>query len=146
MTGNAVSTRRAVGMFILTMLAAALGRCTDMLNSLGIMVIYLLWDNPMVLGYAGFVFSVGAILAIGIVTPVMSAPKGGKFWTSVSIQLPMLPVVAMNYYELPLFAVFVNLIVIPALPVVFISGLLASAAGCFGVMPGKLLVFPAFAV
>ena len=60
MTGNAVSTRRAVGMFILTMLAAALGRCTDMLNSLGIMVIYLLWDNPMVLGYAGFVFSVGA--------------------------------------------------------------------------------------
>lgn len=78
MTGNAVSTRRAVGMFILTMLAAALGRCTDMLNSLGIMVIYLLWDNPMVLGYAGFVFSVGAILAIGIVTPVMSAPKGGN--------------------------------------------------------------------
>lgn len=146
MTGNAVSTRRAVGMFILTMLAAALGRCTDMLNSLGIMVIYLLWDNPMVLGYAGFVFSVGAILAIGIVTPAMSAPKGEKFWASVSIQLPMLPVVAMNYYELPLFAVFVNLIVIPALPVIFISGMLASAAGCFGVIPGKVLVFPAFAV
>mgnify|MGYP004654145201 FL=1 len=146
MTGNAVSTRRAVGMFILTMLAAALGRCADMLNSLGIMVIYLLWDNPMVLGYAGFVFSVGAILAIGIVTPVMSAPKGEKFWASVSIQLPMLPVVAMNYYELPLFAVFVNLVVIPALPVIFISGLLASVAGCVGAIPGKVLVFPAFAV
>ena len=146
MTGNAVSTRRAVGMFILTMLAAALGRCADMLNSLGIMVIYLLWDNPMVLGYAGFVLSASAILAIGIVTPVMSAPKGEKFWASVSIQLPMLPVVAMNYYELPLFAVFVNLVVIPALPVIFISGLLASVAGCVGVMPGKVLVFPAFAV
>ena len=146
MTGNAVSTRRAVGMFILTMLAAALGRCADMLNSLGIMVIYLLWDNPMVLGYAGFVFSVGAILAIGIVTPVMSEPKGEKFWASVSIQLPMLPVVAMNYYELPLFAVFVNLVVIPALPVIFISGLLASVAGCVGAIPGKVLVFPAFAV
>lgn len=146
MTGNAVSTRRAVGMFILTMLAAALGRCADMLNSLGIMVIYLLWDNPMVLGYAGFVFSVGAILAIGIVTPVMSAPKGEKFWASVSIQLPMLPVVAMNYYGLPLFAVFVNLVVIPALPVLFISGLLASVAGCVGAIPGKVLVFPAFAV
>lgn len=146
MTGNVVSTRRAVGMFILTMLAAALGRCADMLNSLGIMVIYLLWDNPMVLGYAGFVFSVGAILTIGIVTPVMSAPKGEKFWASVSIQLPMLPVVAMNYYELPLFAVFVNLVVIPALPVIFISGLLASVAGCVGAIPGKVLVLPAFAV
>ncbi len=44
------------------------------------MVIYLLWDNPMVLGYAGFVFSVGAILAIGIVTPSVSQPKGEKFW------------------------------------------------------------------
>ena len=146
MTGNAVSTRRAVGMFILTMLAAALGRCADMLNSLGIMVIYLLWDNPMVLGYAGFVFSASAILAIGIVTSVMSMPKGEKFWASVSIQLPMLPVVAMNYYELPLFAVFVNLVVIPALPVIFISGLLASVAGCVGAIPGKVLVFPAFAV
>ena len=51
---------------------------------------------------------------------------------AVSYTHLMLPVVAMNYYELPLFAVFVNLIVIPALPVVFISGLLASAAGCFG--------------
>ena len=91
-------------------------------------------------------FSVGAILAIGIVTPVMSAPKGEKFWASVSIQLPMLPVVAMNYYELPLFAVFVNLVVIPALPVIFIFGLLASVAGCVGAIPGKVLVFPAFAV
>ena len=157
MTGNAVSTKRAVGMFILTMLAAVFGRTGDMLNSLGFMVMVILWDNPFAIAYQGFVFSVVAILSIGIVVPFMISGVGekeksrwlklsDKFWASVAIQLPMLPVVAMNYYEIPLYAVFVNLLVIPLLPVIFISGLLASAVGCIAALPGKILVFPAFLV
>lgn len=157
MTGNAVSTKRAVGMFILTMLAAVFGRTGDMLNSLGFMVMVILWDNPFTIGYTGFIFSVVAILGIGIVVPFMISDVrekdksrwlklSDKFWSSVAIQLPMLPFVAMNYYEIPLYAVFVNLLVIPLLPVIFISGLLASAVGCIAALPGKILVFPAFLV
>lgn len=148
MTGNAVSTQRAVGMFMLTMIAAILGRTGDMLNSLGIMVLYILWNNPFLLKYSGFVFSVGAILSIGIVVPLMTAKKKNRFWTSVAIQLPMLPVVALNYYEIPVYAVFVNLIVIPLLPVIFISGLLAAIlVGLFGataIIIGKIAIFPAY--
>ena len=157
MTGNAVSTKRAVGMFILTMLAAFFGRTGDMLNSLGFMVMVILWDNPFTIGYTGFIFSVVAILGIGIVVPFMISDVrekdksrwlklSDKFWSSVAIQLPMLPVVAMNYYEIPLYAVFVNLLVIPLLPVIFISGLFASVAGCIAAIPGKILVLPAFFV
>ncbi len=148
MTGNAVSTQRAVGMFLLTMIAAIPGRTSDMLNSLGIMALYILWNNPFILGYAGFIFSVGAILSIGIVVPLMTAKKKSRIWTSVAIQLPMLPVVAFNYYEIPIYAVFVNLIVIPLLPIIFISGFLAAVLTCILVgmsaLPGKIAVFPAY--
>lgn len=150
MTGNAVSTKRAVGMFMLTMAAAVLGRGADMLNSLGVMVIYILWNNPFVMGYAGFVFSVGAILSIGIVVPLMTAGKKSRLWTSAAIQLPMLPVVAFNYFEIPVYAVFVNLIVIPVLPVIFISGLAAAGIsgifGAVGIIPAKAAVFPAYVI
>lgn len=150
MTGNAVSTKRAVGMFMLTMIAAVFGRSADMLNSLGAMVIYILWNNPFVMGYAGFVFSVGAILSIGIVVPLMTAKKKSRLWTSVAIQLPMLPVVALNYFEIPVYAVFVNLIVIPVLPVIFISGLAAAGIsgvlGAAGIIPAKAAVFPAYVI
>ncbi|WP_455721091.1 DNA internalization-related competence protein ComEC/Rec2 [Agathobacter sp.] len=150
MTGNAVSTKRAVGMFMLVMIAAVFGRTADMLNSLGVMVIYILWNDPFVMGYAGFVFSAGAILSIGIVVPLMTGKKKNRLWTSVAIQLPMLPVVAFNYFEIPLYAVFVNLIVIPVLPVIFISGLAAAGIlwifGMVGIIPAKIAVFPAYII
>ena len=106
----------------------------------------ILWDNPFTIGYTGFIFSVVAILGIGIVVPFMISDVrekdksrwlklSDKFWSSVAIQLPMLPIVAMNYYEIPLYAVFVNLLVIPLLPVIFISGLLPR-------QPAVLLRFP----
>lgn len=149
MTGNAVSTKRAVGMFMLTMIAAVFGRTADMLNSLGVMVIYILWNDPFVMGYAGFVFSVGAILSIGIVVPLVTAKRKSRLWTSVAIQLPMLPVVALNYFEVPVYAVFVNLIVIPVLPVIFVSGLAAGILGIFGgigIIPAKAAAFPAYVI
>ncbi len=59
MTGNAVSTRRAVGDVHTYNACGSFRQMHRYAHSLGIMVIYLLWDNPMVLGYAGFVFSVG---------------------------------------------------------------------------------------
>ena len=70
MTGNAISTKRAVYMFILATFANTLGRSYDMLNALGIAVLIILVENPFAIGYAGFVFSVVAIIAIGLVVPV----------------------------------------------------------------------------
>ena len=65
MSGNGVSTQRAVGMMLLCMLADVLGRGYDLLNALGGVVLLLLWENPFLIGYSGFQFSVTAILVIG---------------------------------------------------------------------------------
>ena len=65
MSGNGVSTQRAVGMMLLCMLADVLGRGYDLLNALGGVVLLLLWENPFLIGYSGFQFSVTAIFVIG---------------------------------------------------------------------------------
>lgn len=67
MTGNSVSTLRAVGMLFFAMFAAVLGRSYDPLNALGGMVLFLLWENPFWLWYSGFQFSVVAILGITVI-------------------------------------------------------------------------------
>ena len=65
MTGNGVSTIRAVGMLCIYLLADLLGQNYDMLSALGAMIIVLLWKNPFLTGYSGFMFSVVAVLGVG---------------------------------------------------------------------------------
>jgi competence protein ComEC len=67
MTGSSVSTKRAVGMLFLLMLADMWGRAYDSLNALGAMILYLLWENPFLLEYAGFTLSVAAVLGVATV-------------------------------------------------------------------------------
>lgn len=50
MTGNGVSTIRAVGMLCIYLLADLLGQNYDMLSALGAMIIVLLWKNPFLTG------------------------------------------------------------------------------------------------
>lgn len=66
LSGNGVSTQRAVGMCLIYLFADVTGYAYDMLNALGIVVLVLLWKNPFLLSYSGFVFSVMAVIAIGV--------------------------------------------------------------------------------
>lgn len=70
MTGNGISTQRAVMMFLITVVGATFGRSSDLLNSLGAAILFLLWENPRLMEYAGFQFSIAAVLSIGIVSEV----------------------------------------------------------------------------
>lgn len=150
MTGASVSTVRAAGMFTLTVVAAFVGRTPDLLNSLGIMLLFIVGRNPFIIEYSGFLFSVGAIVSIGIVVPIMERRSEGKragywekLWTSIAISLPMLPVVAYNYYEVPVFSAIVNLIVIPLVTIVFISGIAGAIVGMLSHFLGGVLIIPA---
>ena len=67
MTGNGVSTRRAIGMLLIYMGSQVIGRSYDMLNGLGIMCLFLLWENPFLIEYSGFWFFVTALLGVGFV-------------------------------------------------------------------------------
>lgn len=73
MVGSAISAVRAVGMMVLFFVAQHFGRSYDMLNSLGAIMIYLLGDNPFLIEYSGFQFSVSALIGVGFVGQTLSS-------------------------------------------------------------------------
>jgi len=223
LTGNGVSTKRAIGMMVLFILAQFWGRGYDMLNALGGVVLFLLWENPFLVDYTGLWFSVTALLGIGWVGKYFSkeatlerlkmdaesenvakgeifvnvatdaqsgkATKGerigmamcseqdghvatdaqsgsamkneqlkrkkrGRFarkllfdlcislWSGLGVTLTTLPVVAWCYYEIPLYSVFLNCLVIPLLTPVFVCGVLGGIVGI--IFPGvsAVILYP----
>lgn len=146
LTGNSVSTQRAAAMFIIMTLAAVAARSYDMLNALGCWMILALWENPFLYCYSGFVFSVTAVLGIGFTVHTIGDEDNKlirNLISGVGIQITTMPIVAFYYYELPTYAVLLNILVLPLLAVVLLSGACGTVAGlyCFGL--GKLLIIPA---
>ena len=181
MTGNGVSTQRAIGMLLLTMAGQIFGRQTDELNSLGIVVLIILWKNPRLITYSGFDFSVMAMMGIFVCGRIFLKPwKEGDYrnlrrtlrkkqkckpvyelilwmWEGLmgqkealqsgfAINLAMLPLVALTYFEIPVYSIWVNLLVLPLVGLVFVSGILGLAAGLMGLSICGLFFKPAGAV
>ena len=139
MVGNGMSAVRAVGMMILNFFAQYMGRAYDMLNALGAMVLILLWNNPFLIEYSGFWFSVLALVGVGYVGKVLSEQVDSKkniwnnlassLWMCTGITLTTLPVVALCYYEVPLYSSFINFIVLPILTPIFVLALIGGIVG-----------------
>ena len=148
MVGGSASTVRAVGMLLLYFGAQWLGRSYDMLNALGGMVLVLLWDNPFLIENSGFWFSVMAMTGVGVVglelSQVSVEEKSSRkrreiaqsgLWMSLGITLTTLPVTALSYYEVPMYSVLVNLVVLPLLPLAFVSAITGGLLGVWGLTP-----------
>ncbi len=154
MSGNGVSTQRAVGMMLLCMLADVLGKGYDLLNALGGIVLLLLWENPFLIWYSGFQFSVTAILVIGtagVCIPVEPAGSSGrirglrcinKLYGAFAVWLGTLPLVAFYYYEIPVYAAFLNMLVLPLMPILFLCGLTGGLVGCVNLPVARILLTP----
>lgn len=150
MTGNSVSTVRAVGMMVFVMIADYLGKGYDSLNALGGMCIWLLWENPYLLDYAGFILSVAAVIGVTTVGTAIQVEKPDEdrkkrksskkqkmlnaLYAGVGIWLFTLPLIAKYYYEIPVYSVFLNLMVLPLLKYLLLLGLLGGGIGNLGEM------------
>lgn len=134
MVGNSASTVRAVGMMLFFFLSQWMGRSYDMLNALGGMVLFLLWDNPFLIENSGFWFSVTALLGVGIV--------GKEIWMSLGITMSTLPVTAYSYFEIPMYSPLVNFVVLPLLTPVFGLAVLGGLLGLWFPMLATVLLQP----
>lgn len=74
MVGSGTSAVRAVTMMLLFFVAQYFGRSYDMLNSLGVAMLYLLWEKPFLIEYSGFWFSVAALIGVGFVGQTLAEP------------------------------------------------------------------------
>lgn len=147
MTGFGVSVCRAIGMYLLRMLAEITGRTYDMRNALGAVGICMLLYHPRYLQNSGFLLSFSSVLGIGVVYPALRqiwgeradsarygesgmrkvVRKGRKrlyenALLSLSITLATLPVQLWFYYEVPVFGVVINLLVLPFVKPLLLAG------------------------
>lgn len=138
MTGNSVSATRAIVMFVCAVNAQVLGRRYDILSAVSLSAIILILKNPYVIANSGFLLSFMAIAGVAVVTDGFSV-KWLKWLTGpVAIQLSTLPIILWFYYEVPVYSVFLNLLVVPLMSLIMISalgcgllGLISIPAGCF---------------
>ena len=139
MTGNSVSAKRAVIMYMVKMGAEFAGRTYDTLSSLAFAMIIICAENVNIIYNPGFLLSFTAIAGIAIFCPavVKSMKKiiktQNKYISkiiemvsvSVGISVFMMPLIAYNYFEIPLYAPFLNLIIIPLMSVVILCAVAA---------------------
>ncbi len=151
MTGMGVSIKRAIVMFILLTVAEIFGRTYDMLSALAFSSVVLLLSDPYILYDAGFVLSFTAVLSIGLFKPAVDvlfptpdAAFGKLIETlklSLCINIFSFPVVLRFFYRIPLYSVFLNLILIPLMAVVLVLAVLACVLGIFSPVAASIPAF-----
>lgn len=134
MVGDSASIHRATIMFIMHIIALMLGRTYDMISSTSVAAVMLMYNCPYVVYNAGFILSFGAITAICIISNIFE--KANAFTVAGAIQSITLPLTMQLYYEIPLYGLFVNLIVIPTVGVLIVSGFLSGILGMFSMELG----------
>lgn len=138
MSGFAVPAKRAIVMYLCMMGAQVLGRTYDATHGLALAIIILLIQNPLALKQSGFLFSFTAMLSIILYGILFPAPRWEKKEDSKSkitwqmllydkivsplkksclfnlwLQVWLMPLTAWFYYEVPMYSLFLNLLVLP---------------------------------
>lgn len=108
MTGAGISTRRAIGMFVLMLIGQTIKRAEDLLNSLGLVAIFLMWENPFIITNGGFLLSIAAVHGIGL----LRGNTGGLRICSM-IYLVTAPLILYQFYEISLWGIIINVLILP---------------------------------
>ena len=129
LTGMSVSCVRAISMFLLRLLADSIGRTYDMLTAIAVCGAAMLVRQPLYLYHSGFLLSFLAVLAILILKPAIlpkewqKKPLADAFFTTLSVSVFTLPIQLIFFSETSVYAVFLNLAVVPLVGVVMILGI-----------------------
>ena len=148
MTGMAESTARAVAMLLISLVGKALGRTTDMMTSAGITCIIMAFVNPYIIMDAGFELSFAAVMGIAVINEALIKifGKGGKIrqslFVSLSATLATLPIIIYNYYQFPLYGIFLNLIVVPLVFVIIFFSIILGFVGVVSINAAGIFAIP----
>lgn len=155
MTGMSISVFRAIVMFGFRIAAALFKRTYDMLSAMALAALFILIEQPLYLYHSGFLFSFGAIAAIGLFLPaveengpgISEKESGCKIWkvmsASLAVSIFTMPVYLCFYYEYPLYSLFLNLLIIPGAGIILSDGLISLAVAAYYLPFGKYAAFPA---
>ncbi len=141
MIGFSVSVMRAYLMLLLRVGADVSGRVYDMLTALLLSAVIAVSGQPLYFTDASFWLSYGAVIGILLVVPIMKSCLPEKLFeikgirglvdagvVSLAVQLFLFPMVLIFFYELPVYSVLLNVIVVPLMTWVLGLGMLGSVA------------------
>lgn len=125
MVGVGSSVFRACGMCMILLFAQVLGRSYDLLTAMAVTAFFLVLQKPDSVQQAGFLLSYGAVLGLALFLPVFQTETEyriqkilqEKLLPGIGILLMTLPVQLWFFYELPVYAMLLNLLVIPLMSV-----------------------------
>ena len=148
MTGFRPSSTRAIVMFFMMLVAQMIGRTYDSLSALSLSAFCMLWENPFLLSYAGFLFSYIAVLGVVAVASVVTKTFKEKhkmrdaIYSGFSIQLMTVPLTAYFYYEVPVYGILVNFLVLPLMSMLLFFGLFGGFVGLVWVNGARWILMP----
>lgn len=143
MTGFSVATIRAFIMLLIAMLGDVIGRDYDILTADGITLFLLLFINPYRIYDAGMWLSVSAIAGVfagrqgyrrlacrlhlktGRIRKYIIESFLLSVFVAMGINIVTLPITLLQYYQFCPYSLLLNLIVIPLMSVVVMSGMIA---------------------
>lgn len=142
LTGMGTSAKRAVIMFLVSLFGECIGRAYDMLTALAFSSILLLFQNPLLALDSGFLLSFGSVMGLGVLLPVFERliPAEGKIISSLraslSVSVFTFPITLYFFCQYPLYSVLFNLLFIPLMTLLFLSGFATLLLGLFSVKAG----------
>lgn len=166
MTGFGNSVFRAVIMFLIFLLAQYFGAEYDMVTSMSLAGILMLYDSPLRILESGCIISFTSIFAIGMIVPFAKELEKKRrksklipgeflieskwkkrirqaFLTSVIISMVIGPLLLRFYYQWSPYSVLLNLFVIPAMSPLLLSAITGGVVGLFQLWAGMAGCIPA---
>ena len=166
MTGFGNSVFRAVIMFLFFLLAQYFGAEYDMVTSMSLAGILMLYDSPLRILESGCIISFTSIFAIGMIVPFAKELEEKRrksklipgeflieskwkkrirqaFFTSVIISMVIGPLLLRFYYQWSPYSVLLNLFVIPAMSPLLLSAITGGVVGLFQLWAGMAGCIPA---
>ena len=137
LTGLSGATYRAIIMLLVSIGADVTGRRYDGLSAMSFALLVMLIGNPYQITQAGFLLSFGAVCGIIFIAPVWKLYFDKlPFWlegltVSISVQLVITPVILWFFYEIPLYGVFLNILVVPLMNYLLAFLILCGVSGLF---------------
>lgn len=137
MVGFSPSAFRAICMFSVFLISKALKRTYDMLSAIATALVVLLTYRPTLMEDPGLALSFTAILGVGfyhagfVKSIVNFEEKLTPLSVSFFVFLSTLPVMLCSYYEVSLFSIFLNVLVVPLMSVLLIAAVMLITIGAF---------------
>ena len=156
-TGFSVSTSRAIVMMSVLFISFVIGKSYDLPSGLALAALILIVMNHRVIYQSGFLLSFFAVIGIFYIMPELlyifkvdiyhkrGIIKGlhlllASIISSISILLATLPIVLNNFYEVSLTGILLNIIVIPLMSLVVITGLLGGFVALVSEILGSFIL------